>query len=77
MKPYLKAHPRRLYIIVLSLACLVGGPLAWGQQTTITPNYKEADIRQIIEAVGEVTQKNFIIQSDHAVIDPDDARGLL
>jgi len=28
---------------------------------TITPNYKEADIRQIIEAVGEVTGRNFII----------------
>ena len=35
--------------------------MAWGQQATITPNYKDADIRQIIEAVGEVTQKNFII----------------
>jgi len=45
----------------LSLACLVVVPLAQSQQTTITPNYKEADIRQIIEAVGEVTQRNFII----------------
>jgi len=31
------------------------------QQVTITPNYKEADIRQIVEAVGAVTHKNFII----------------
>ncbi len=31
------------------------------QQITITPNYREADIRQIIEAVGEVTGRNFII----------------
>ena len=31
------------------------------QQVTITPNYKEADIRQIVEAVGAVTNKNFII----------------
>lgn len=34
------------------------------QQTsgaTITPNYKEADIRQIVEAVGEITQRTFII----------------
>ena len=30
-------------------------------EITITPNYKEADIRQIIEAVGEVTGRNFII----------------
>src|SRR6202789_799208 len=28
---------------------------------TITPNYKDADLSQIIEAVGEVTGKNFII----------------
>ena len=36
-----------------------------GQQAqegaTITPNYKDADINQIIQAVGEVTGKNFII----------------
>ena len=31
------------------------------QQATITPNYKDADIRQVIEAVGEVTGKNFIL----------------
>lgn len=37
--------------------------LAWSQQATITPNYKDADIRQIIEAVGEVTGKNFIIDA--------------
>jgi general secretion pathway protein D len=30
-------------------------------QATITPNYKDADIQQIIEAVGAVTGKNFII----------------
>jgi general secretion pathway protein D len=38
---------------------------ARGQQAqegaTITPNYKDADINQIIQAVGEVTGKNFII----------------
>ena len=45
----------------LALVCVALAPVASSQQTTITPNYKEADIRQIIEAVGEVTQKNFII----------------
>jgi general secretion pathway protein D len=34
---------------------------ASAQQATITPNYKDADIRQVIEAVGEVTGKNFIL----------------
>ncbi len=36
-------------------------PLAWSQEPTITPNYREADIRQIVEAVGEVTGRNFIL----------------
>jgi general secretion pathway protein D len=36
-------------------------PLAHSQEATITPNYREADIRQIVEAVGEVTGRNFIL----------------
>ncbi len=51
----------RLIVAVFGMLYLTALPLAWGQQATITPNYKDADIRQIIEAVGEVTQKNFII----------------
>ena len=31
------------------------------QDATITPNYKDADLSQIIQAVSEVTGKNFII----------------
>jgi general secretion pathway protein D len=31
------------------------------QQATITPNYKDADIRQVIEAVSAVTGKNFVL----------------
>jgi general secretion pathway protein D len=42
------------------LRCAWRGPRC-SQQTTITPNYKEADIRQVIEAVGEVTGKNFVL----------------
>jgi len=30
-------------------------------QATITPNYKDADLQQVIEAVGAVTGRNFII----------------
>ncbi|MCH8866969.1 MAG: type II secretion system secretin GspD [Proteobacteria bacterium] len=54
-------HLRLRFVFALALVCLVVTRLAWSQQTTITPNYKEADIRQIIEAVGEVTGQNFII----------------
>ncbi len=52
---------RKLILAVVGMLTLTALPMAWGQQATITPNYKDADIRQIIEAVGEVTQKNFII----------------
>ncbi|MGI9343969.1 MAG: type II secretion system secretin GspD [Gammaproteobacteria bacterium] len=31
------------------------------QEATITPNYKDADIRQVIEAVGEITGRNFVL----------------
>lgn len=52
---------RRLALITALLGCLFIVSQALSQQATITPNYKEADIRQIIEAVGEVTGKNFVI----------------
>ena len=42
------------------MACLCTPGLR-AEQATITPNYKDADIRQVIEAVGEVTGKNFIL----------------
>ena len=46
----------------LALLCCATLPIATAQQqSTITPNYKDADIRQIIEAVGAVTRKNFIL----------------
>jgi len=59
--PYtLVAGSRRL--LTAALACLVAVPLALAQQqATITPNYKDADIRQIVEAVGAVSGKNFIL----------------
>lgn len=34
---------------------------AQGQQSTITPNYKDAELSVIVEAVSELTGKNFII----------------
>jgi general secretion pathway protein D len=56
-----KTQSRVRLVVALSLCSLMAAPLTWSQQATITPNYKEADIRQIVEAVGEVTRKNFII----------------
>jgi general secretion pathway protein D len=63
--------PRRVLTCTLwvSLATLVqaappGAPTIQqrpGDGATITPNYKDADLSQIIQAVSEVTGKNFII----------------
>jgi general secretion pathway protein D len=61
MKQNQRMQSRVRLVAALGLCCLMAAPPAWSQQATITPNYKEADIRQIVEAVGEVTQKNFII----------------
>ncbi len=41
---------------VVSLASI-----AWAQQADVTLNWKDADIRKVVEAVSEVTGKNFII----------------
>jgi len=45
----------------MALALVVVPITLLAQQVTITPNYKEADIRQIVEAVSAVTNRNFII----------------
>ncbi|MDZ7643385.1 MAG: type II secretion system secretin GspD [Woeseiaceae bacterium] len=52
--------PRQGIASLLLAACFVLSA-AHAQQPTITPNYKDADLRQIIEAVGEVTGRNFLI----------------
>ncbi len=54
-----RAAGKRLLTLWLMTVALL--PAAVGQQATITPNYKDADLRQIIEAVGEVTGKNFLV----------------
>jgi len=56
---FLSSNERRLTLATVLLLLLL--PLAKAQEPTITPNYRDADIRQIIEAVGEVTGRNFIV----------------
>jgi general secretion pathway protein D len=54
--------PGRLASIAAKLMIMLAAlSIAHAQQTTITPNYKDADIRQIVEAVTAVTNKNFIL----------------
>ncbi|HEX5787790.1 MAG TPA: type II secretion system secretin GspD, partial [Woeseiaceae bacterium] len=48
-------------LLLALLLAAPGAPAQEASQATITPNYKEADIRQIVEAVGEITGRTFII----------------
>jgi general secretion pathway protein D len=64
MKHKLFQRSARLAAIGLALVLAVGTlpSSAWAQaQGMITPNYKDADLSQIIEAVSAVTGKNFIV----------------
>ncbi len=51
----------RMALIASLALVIIGSTPAALSQGMITPNYKEADIRQIVEAVGEITGKTFII----------------
>ena len=56
--------PRTRRRLAVALAALALSALAWAQQPSsqrITPNFKDADITQIIEAVSMATGKNFIV----------------
>jgi len=50
----------KILIALVALIAIGNSPIAFAQGL-ITPNYKEADIRQIVEAVAEITGKTFII----------------
>ena len=52
---------RRRLFAAMALICLAIAQVADSQQTITTPNFREADIREIIEAVSAVTNKSFII----------------
>ena len=47
--------------LLLAVATLMLAPAAWAQQADVTLNWKDADIRTVVEAVSEVTGKNFIL----------------
>jgi len=56
-----KAGNLRRQVLTALVLGLLASPLAIGQEASITPNFRDVDIRQIIEAVAEVTGKNFIV----------------
>ena len=51
---------RSLPLLLAAMAMTVAG-LARSQEPDVTLNWKDADIRKVVEAVSEVTGKNFII----------------
>lgn len=50
-----------VFVSVVALTYFAVSAQVAAQEPTITPNYKDADIRQVIEAVGEITGKNFVL----------------
>ena len=52
---------RRISILALAALLTVTGSAYAQQGAMITPNYKEADLGQVIEAVSQVTGRNFIV----------------
>lgn len=52
---------RGTFRFLLAIITLALANTTWAQQADVTLNWKDADIRTIVEAVSEVTGKNFII----------------
>ena len=54
---------RRPPALTLAIAWLAASPPVHTQDPgpQIMPNYREADLRQVVEAVGEVTGRNFLV----------------
>lgn len=50
----------RLAVLLATMALLLGTG-AGAEQANVTPNYKDADLRVVIEAVGAVTGKTFVL----------------
>jgi general secretion pathway protein D len=54
-------HTALAIVLVIALSSLLPAVKAQQDEAMIKPNYREADIRQIVEAVSEVTGKNFVL----------------
>ncbi len=59
--PSLLARKTALCALAALFALAAAGAADTQDARTITPNYKDADLSQIIQAVSEVTGKNFIV----------------
>ncbi|MGI9232637.1 MAG: type II secretion system secretin GspD [Woeseiaceae bacterium] len=61
MKKITRATVRGSAGLLIATLMLSVSSISWSQQTDVTLNWKDADIRKVVEAVSEVTGKNFII----------------
>ena len=52
---------RKSIRLAVAALALFAAAVAWSQQPAATVNWKDADIRQVVEAVSAVTGKNFIL----------------
>jgi general secretion pathway protein D len=59
--PFAAAYGRAGVALIAALAITASVASAQGEGQRITPNFKDADITQIAEAVSSATHKNFII----------------
>ncbi len=54
-------HAALAIVLVMALSWFLPAVKAQEDEAMIKPNYREADIRQIVEAVSEVTGRNFVL----------------
>ena len=52
---------RNLSLLLIAVFALPFASASFGQEAGITLNWKDADIRIVVEAVSEATGKNFIL----------------
>lgn len=56
---------RNVCLSILSATSVASLSVAsYAQQTMVTPNYRQVDVRELIEKVGEITQTNVLIGDD-------------
>ncbi|HVY22071.1 MAG TPA: type II secretion system secretin GspD [Steroidobacteraceae bacterium] len=60
-QPFRLRNALLTFIGMLMITCTAAQAQHPGQRATITPNYKDADLEQITEAVSTITGKTFII----------------
>jgi len=61
MNTIISKHAGRSLRLLVATLALTLATMTWSQESDVTLNWNDADIRKVVEAVSEVTGKNFII----------------